>query len=150
MLDAFQSAAINVSNISLGALVPLHEFYPCIESFLDTSVKRSIDQASDNPGLEQPFDITLLQTLFLIRYIDIIKPNVNNLVTLQIDQVDTDRLKLKKDIEESLVQGYGAIGTFLSFLKKFSNLSIDQSRKISSDMMSSKFKYPNQSLFISP
>jgi len=104
MLDAFQSAAINVSNKPIGALVPLHEFYPCIESFLDTYVKRSIDQAGDNPGLEKPFDIQTLQTLFLIRYVDIIKPNVDNLVTLRIDEVDTDRIKLKQAIEESLIR----------------------------------------------
>ena len=30
-------------------LVPLYEFYPSIESFLDTAVKRTIDQATDNP-----------------------------------------------------------------------------------------------------
>jgi len=104
MLDAFQSAAINVSNKPIGALVPLNEFYPCIESFLDTAVKRSIDQAGDNLGLVKPFDVETLQILFLIRYVDIIKPNIDNLVTLRIDEVDTDRIKLKQAIEESLVR----------------------------------------------
>jgi hypothetical protein len=45
LLDAFRSAAIAVSENQVGALVPLYDFYPCIESFLDTAVKRSIDQA---------------------------------------------------------------------------------------------------------
>jgi hypothetical protein len=102
MLDAFQSAAKNISTKEIGALVPLYEFYPAIESFLDTAVKRTIDQAHDNDGLEKPFDVHLLQTLFLIRYVDIIKPNVDNLVTLFIDQVDADRLALKRKIEEGL------------------------------------------------
>ncbi len=102
MLDAFQSAAKNVSEKNIGTLVPLYEFFPCIESFLDTSVKKSIDQAKDNTGLKIPFDIYLLQTLFLIRYVDIIKPNVENLVTLCITEVDADRLTIKREIEESL------------------------------------------------
>jgi hypothetical protein len=103
MLDAFQSAAKNISAKNIGALVPLYEFYPAIESFLDTIVRRTIDQAKDNAGLE-PFDGQLLRILFLIRYVDIIKSNVDNLVTLCIDEVDTDRLALKRKIEEALVR----------------------------------------------
>lgn len=102
MLDAFQSAAKNICTKDIGALVPLYEFYPAIESFLDTAVSRTIDQAASNDGLEKPFDVHLLQTLFLIRYVDIVKPNVDNLVTLFIDQVDADRLALKRKIEEGL------------------------------------------------
>ena len=74
--------------------MPLYDFYPSIESFLDTSVKKTIDQAETNPSLE-PFDIHLLQVLFLIRYVDEMKGNVDNLVTLCLDQIDGDRLALK-------------------------------------------------------
>ncbi|MFO7801160.1 MAG: BREX system P-loop protein BrxC [Desulfovermiculus sp.] len=102
MLDAFQSAAKNISDREIGALVPLYAFYPAIESFLDTAVKRTIDQAIENPELKHPFDDHLLQTLFLIRYVDIMKPNVDNLVTLFIDEVDADRLALKQEIEAGL------------------------------------------------
>ena len=102
MLDAFQSAAQKVSDREIGVLVPLYEFFPCIESFLDTAVKLSIDQARDNTGLHHPFDIQLLQALFLIRYVDSIKPNVRNMVTLCIDQVDADRITLKRNIEAAL------------------------------------------------
>src|SRR5476651_398316 len=101
MLDAFQSAAKTVSNNEVGILVPLYDFYPSIESFLDTSVKKTIDQADTNPSLE-PFDIKLLQVLFLIRYVDEMKGNVDNLVTLCLDQIDGDRLALRRHIEESL------------------------------------------------
>jgi len=102
MLDAFQSAAINIASKEINALIPLYEFFPCIESFLDTSVKRSIEQAKDNKGLDGLFDIQLLQTLFLIRYVDIIKPNIDNLVTLSIDRVDADRIVLKQKIDETI------------------------------------------------
>jgi len=101
MLDAFQHAAKSIADLRIGALVPLYAFYPAIESFLDTAVKRTVDQATGNDGLEL-FDVDLLRTLFLIRYVDLVKPNVDNLVTLCVDKVDADRLALKRQIEESL------------------------------------------------
>jgi hypothetical protein len=101
MLEAFQSAGIAVANQEVEVLVPLYAFYPSIESFLDTAVKRTIDQARDNPSLE-PFDVQLLQVLFLIRYVDKMKSTVENLVTLCLDQIDTDRLALRRHITESL------------------------------------------------
>jgi len=42
------------------------------------------------------------QDLFLIRYVDVLKSTLDNLVTLSIDQIDADKITLKKQIEESL------------------------------------------------
>ena len=101
MLDAFQSAARRIADKETGALVPLYEFYPAIESSLDTAVKRTIDQTADNPSLEK-FDGQLLRVLFLIRYVDNFKSDLDSLVTLCIDEADADRLALRKLIEASL------------------------------------------------
>lgn len=103
MLDAFQSAAKTVSSGEVGILVPLYDFYPAIESFLDTMVKKTIDQSALNPGL-QPFDVKLIQVLFLIRYVEEIKGNINNLVTLCLDRIDADRMALRQRIEEGLAR----------------------------------------------
>jgi len=102
ILDAFQSAGKQVALEEVGILVPLYRFYPSIESFLDTVVKKTIDQAKDNPSLEHPFDIRLLQVLFLIRYVEEVKGNVDNLVTLCVTEIDADRLALRRKIEGSL------------------------------------------------
>lgn len=102
ILDAFQSAGKQVALEEVGILVPLYRFYPSIESFLDTVVKKTIDQAKDNPSLEHPFDIHLLQVLFLIRYVEEVKGNVDNLVTLCVTEIDADRLALRRTIEGSL------------------------------------------------
>ncbi|MDO9351683.1 MAG: BREX system P-loop protein BrxC, partial [Deltaproteobacteria bacterium] len=102
ILDAFQSAGKLVGLKDVGILVPLYHFYPSIESFLDTAVKRTIDQAKDNASLEQPFDVYLLQILFLLRYVEEIKGNVDNLITLCMEEIDADRLALRRKIEESL------------------------------------------------
>lgn len=103
MLDAFQTAAMHNQNKPLGSLIPVYDFYPSIESFLDPVIKKTIDQAATNPVLDK-FDNDLLKALFLIRYIEIIKPNIDNLVTLCIDEVDADRLALKRKIEASLTR----------------------------------------------
>ena len=103
LLDAFQHAAKTVADQDVGVLVPVYMFYPSIESFLDTTIKRTIDHAKENESLE-PFDINVLQVLFLIRYVDEMKGNVDNLVTLCLNEIDADRLALKKKIEESLAR----------------------------------------------
>ena len=104
LLDAFQSAAVRNANHDIDVLIPLYDFYPAIESFIDGVAKRSIDQAPDNPGL-QAYDGQLLKAMFLIRYIpDIVKPSIDNLATLCIDQIDADKLALKRKIQESLTR----------------------------------------------
>lgn len=103
MLDAFQTAAVGNGEKDIDAFVPLYDFYPSIESFLDSAVKRAIDQAGENPALE-PWDIKLLRALFLIRYADAVKATVDNLATLCLDRVDADKLALKRQIQESLAR----------------------------------------------
>jgi hypothetical protein len=103
LLDAFQSATRLSADRNIDALVPLYDFYPSIESFLDTSVKRAIDQAADNGALKMPGDLQLLKALFLIRYVsEVLKPTVDNLATLCLTQIDADKLALKRSIQESL------------------------------------------------
>ena len=101
MLDAFQMAAMSVAGKEIGALVPMHAFYRSVEGFLDTAVKRTIDQASENASLDA-FDVQILRTLFMIRYVDLIKGTLDNLVTLSIEKIDEDKLALRKRIEETL------------------------------------------------
>ena len=103
MLDAFQMAANAIATDEVGALVPFHRFYASVEGFLDTAVKRTIDQAGQNQILDA-FDVQMLRTLFMIRYVDIIKGTLDNLVTLSIEKIDEDKLALRKRIEDSLLR----------------------------------------------
>ena len=104
LLDAFQSAAVQNAGKPINALIPLYDFYPSIDSFIDSIAKKSIDQAPYNPALE-PYDTLLLKALFLIRYIsETIKPTIDNLATLCVDEVDADKLSLKRRIQESLAR----------------------------------------------
>ncbi|MBM2633269.1 BREX system P-loop protein BrxC [Pseudomonas aeruginosa] len=101
MLDAFQMAALSLKDKPLGALVPMYSFYRAVEGFLDTAVKRTIDQASESEVLDD-FDVQILRTLFMIRYVDLIKGTLDNLVTLSIEEVDTDKLALRRRLEGTL------------------------------------------------
>ncbi|CAM4159940.1 BREX system P-loop protein BrxC [Vreelandella rituensis] len=103
MLDAFHMAAKAVQEKHVGALVPMHCFYTAVEGFLDTAVKRTIDQASENPILE-PFDAEILRTLFMIRYVDLVKGTLDNLVTLSLTQIDDDRLAIRERLEATLAR----------------------------------------------
>ncbi len=104
LLDAFQSAAVRNADKPINALIPLYDFYPSIESFIDSVAKRSIDQAPYNEALE-PYDTLLLKALFLIRYIsETVKPTIDNLATLCVDEIDADKLILKRRIQESLAR----------------------------------------------
>lgn len=102
-LDAFQGAAKRACDLDVGALVPFYEFYPAVEGFLDTAVKKTIQQAGDNTAL-QPFDGLVLQVLFLIRYIEELPGTVDNLAALFIDQIDADKLALRRQLEEALAR----------------------------------------------
>ncbi len=103
MLDSFQQALQTVQEQNTGVLVPFYDFYPAIQGFLEGVVIRTIERAADNKSL-QPFDQQVLKALFLIRYVNLVKPNVNNIATLCVTQIDTDKLALKSSIEESLVR----------------------------------------------
>ncbi len=101
MLDAFQTAACDIAKEDVGVLVPLYRFYPAIENFLEGMVRRAVNSAEERPSL-QPFDGLLLRTLYLIRYVEEMPGNVDNLVTLFIDRIDADRLDLRNKLEASL------------------------------------------------
>ena len=101
MLDSFQVAALQLKDAEIGALVPMHYFYKSVESFLEPAVKQAIDNAVTNPVFSE-FDVSLLKTLFMIRYVDLVKGTIDNLITLSLQTIDEDKVLLRKNVEESL------------------------------------------------
>ena len=103
MLDAFQTAALAIKDKPLGALVPLDSFYPSIESFLEGVVRTAINRVENIPD-RTDFDARVLKTLFLIRYVEEVPANIDNLVTFFVDEVDADKRALRSSIEGSLLR----------------------------------------------
>ena len=101
LIDAFQIAANQFKDQEIGCLIPIYSFYSSIKKFLDTAVVRDITQASEKESIDN-FTINVLQTLFMIRYVDDIKSTLDNLVILCIDEVDKDKRALRQKIEASL------------------------------------------------
>ena len=103
MLDAFQTAARTIQDKPLGALVALDAFYPSIESFLEGVVRVAISRV-DNIADRSSYDARVLKTLFLIRYVEEVPGNIDNLVTFFVDEVDADKRALRQEIEQSLLR----------------------------------------------
>jgi len=105
MLSGFQEAAQWIKEKDENALVPFYQFYDTVHTFLDSTIRRVIDRcqtAADNSnGLEQR-DVNVLKLLYLVRYIDDIKTNIDNIAILMIDDIRTDKINLRREIGESL------------------------------------------------
>lgn len=106
MLSGFQEVAQRVEDRNEHALVPLWMFYDTVSSFLEGYHRRVIDRAAvaarDCAGLEE-YDVRVLKLLFLIKWVDREMPgNVDNIVTLMVDNLGTNRAELRQPVQESL------------------------------------------------
>lgn len=105
MLSGFQETAQAIEDRDETALAPFYLFYDTVNTFLESAICRVIDRcqtAADNGnGLEQ-YDVCVLKLLYLIRYVDDIKANVENIATLMVDTIDADKITMRKQIQGSL------------------------------------------------
>ena len=105
MLSASQEASQRVQDKDENALVPFHLFYDTVHTFLESAIRRVIDRcqtAADNhDGIEQQ-DVNVLKLLYLVRYIEDIKANIDNISILMIDDIRTDKIALRTSVAESL------------------------------------------------
>ena len=139
MLAVFKESAVKLMNAEQGALVPFHMFYDALEQFLDHSHSGVISRALDNELLnpdraEECFDVNVLKTLFLIKYVKEIRANLEQITSLMVDHVDNDRLALRQRVEDALkrlekqtlIQKNGDIYVFLTNEEQEINRAIDQ------------------------
>ena len=105
MLSGFQEAAQAIEDKDENALVPFCLFYNTVHTFLESAIRRVIDRcqtaADSHDGIEQ-YDVSILKLLYLIRYVDDIKANVDNIATLMVDDIRADKITMRKSIQESL------------------------------------------------
>lgn len=105
MLSGFQESAQKIQAKDENALAPFYLFYDTLRNSLDSAIRRVIDRAqtaADNgDGLELQ-DVNVLKLLYLIRYIDDIKANIDNIAILMIDDVRVDKIALRQSVSDSL------------------------------------------------
>lgn len=105
MLSCFQDSAKAIEDDSFGSLAPFWRFFDTLWKDLDHGiiqvVERATRAAEDGHGLEAD-DVKVLKLLYLIRYIDYIKSNIENISILMVDRMDVDKVELKERIKKSL------------------------------------------------
>ncbi len=105
MLSGFQEAAQKVQERESTALVPLWRFYDTIATFLEHGIRQVIERATraaeGDAGLV-PDDVRVLKTLYLIRYLNDIKPTVGNVAILMVDDMGADKIVLREAVKGSL------------------------------------------------
>lgn len=127
MIALFKESAMKIMNKETGAIIPFNVFYDALHQFLDHSHKGVIIRAQDNAYInpdreEECFNVNVLKTLFMIKYVNEVTANIDNITSLMIDDIDNDRIELKKKVEEALkvlarqmlIQKNGDIYVFLT------------------------------------
>lgn len=107
MLAMFKEAAMTYMDSPVHVLIPLYAFYDAMENFLDHSHRSVITKAYDNscinPNHEKNvFAVNVLKTLFLIKYIQDVMANADNLTSLMITSLDDDRVAVRGQVEKAL------------------------------------------------
>ncbi|WP_312148568.1 BREX system P-loop protein BrxC, partial [Paenibacillus odorifer] len=138
MIALFKESAVKLMDRPAGTLVPFNVFYDALHQFLDHSHKGVILKAVDNniinpDKLEDCFAVNVLKTLFMIKYVNEITANIDNITSLMISSLDMDRIELKKNVEEALrtlssqtlIQKHGEVYVFLTDEEQEINREID-------------------------
>ena len=76
-----------------------------MHTFLDGSIRRVIERcqkAADNGDGIENYDVQVLKLLYLIRYVDDVKANLDNIVILMADDIRTDKIELRAKLQKSL------------------------------------------------
>ena len=105
MLSGFQEAAQKIEDKDEYALAPFYLFYDTVHTFLDSSIRRVIERceraAIDSNGIE-PQDVDVLKLLYLVRYVDDVKANLDNIVILMADDIRLDKITMREQVRGSL------------------------------------------------
>lgn len=124
MLSGFQEAAQKIKGKDEYALAPFYLFYDTVHTFLDSSIRRVIERceraAADGNGIESQ-DVDVLKLLYLVRYVDDMKANLDNIVILMADDIRLDKIIMREQVHGSLdrlmSQNYiGRTGEVYNFL----------------------------------
>ncbi len=105
MLSGFQEAAQKIKDKDEFALAPFYLFYDTVHTFLDSSIRRVIERcqkAADNGDGINEQDVDVLKLLYLIRYVDDIPANLDNIVILMADDIRLDKITMRESVRGSL------------------------------------------------
>lgn len=105
MLSGFQEAAQAIQDRDENALIPFSLFYDTVHTFLESSIRRVIDRcqnAADNRNGINQYDVSILKLLYLVRYVDDVRANLDNITVLMCDDIRADKITMRQTIQQSL------------------------------------------------
>lgn len=106
MLATFQRATQAYENTEVGGLVPFAEFFNGMKEFLSHDHQVVFTNAMSNaeicPDGPKSFNYQVLEVLFMIKYLDSYPGTIENIATLLIDSIYTDRQRLEEKVKHSL------------------------------------------------
>lgn len=147
MLSGFQEAAQKLQERNELTLAPFYLFYDTVYSFLNSDIRRVIERCQEaaDKGLGiEAIDVNVLKLLYLIRYVDDVKANLDNIIILMADDIRLDKISKREEIQRSLdrllSQNYiGRNGELYNFLtneeqdiqREIKNMPVDTSDVVS-------------------
>lgn len=95
LLEFYQKTVINYSDKTTENIIPLYAFYDEIQNYVNASAKEVLQEVQKSKVYDD-FTLKVLKTLFLLKYVEILKLDAENISTMLISNLN-DSKKLIRD-----------------------------------------------------
>lgn len=102
IIGCFHRVLMDFKDHEINHIVPFYMFYDAISDFIDYNHKYIFSILKDYTILDK-FDINILKTLFLIKYIPNINSNIDTITSLMVIDIDQER-DMINSVNNSLVK----------------------------------------------
>lgn len=102
LLGVCQQIAKDLTDDELGTVASFDRFYDGIAAMLKSDVKDNIGRAAQDSRTNDPFTMSVLKVLLLVRYVDSFQAYPRNIAVLLRRSLDEDAADLERRVERAL------------------------------------------------
>ena len=102
LLGVCQQIAQDLTDDELGTVASFDRFYDGIAAMLKSDVKDNIGRAAQDSRTSDPFTMSVLKVLLLVRYVDSFQAYPRNIAVLLRRSLDEDATDLERRVERAL------------------------------------------------
>ena len=102
LLGVCQQIAQDLTDDELGTVASFDRFYDGIAAMLKSDVKDNIGRAAQDSRTNDPFTMSVLKVLLLVRYVDSFQAYPRNIAVLLRRSLDEDAADLERRVERAL------------------------------------------------
>ena len=102
LLGVCQQIAKDLTDEELGTVASFDRFYDGIAAMLKSDVKDNIERAAQDSRTSDPFTMSVLKVLLLVRYVDSFQAYPRNIAVLLRRSLDEDATDLETRVERAL------------------------------------------------